>query len=272
MNPAQIGIEQIKQNMRRTWMAGDFGQIARFTAKGAEEFIDRLNIRPEMRVLDVASGTGNLAIPAARLGAHVTGIDIAPNLLEQARQWASTEGLQATFEEGDAEKLPYLDAHFDLVMTMFGAMFAPRPEQVSSELSRVCRHGGTIAMANWTPGGFVGKMFELGSRYAPLPAGIPPPTLWGDEKRVRERLGTAVSRIETTPRMITFDYPFPPGEVVEHFRSYFGPVQVAFSKLDQAGQKAFSMDLENLWREHNKAEGDRTMIQGEYLEVIAIRA
>jgi len=272
MNPAQIGIDQIKQNMRRTWMAGDFGQIARFTTQGAEEFVDRLTIRPGIRVLDVACGTGNLAIPAARRSAQVTGIDIAPNLLEQARRRTAAENLQATFEEGDAEQMTYPDGHFDLVMTMFGAMFAPQPQRVASELCRVCRKGGTIAMANWTPAGFVGKMFATSSRYAPLPAGVPAASLWGDEKVVRERLGPGVSKIVMTLRTVTFDYPFPPGDVVEHFRSYFGPVQIAFSKLDETGQKAFAADLEALWDEHNKADGGRTVIPAEYLEVIATRA
>ncbi|HEX7961037.1 MAG TPA: class I SAM-dependent methyltransferase, partial [Terriglobales bacterium] len=133
MQSAISGLEQLKQKMRGTWMAGDFGQIARYSAQGAEEFVDRLPISAGMRVLDVACGTGNLAIPAARKGAQVSGVDIAPNLLEQARQRAAEEGLKATFQEGDAEQLPFPDGQYDLVMTMFGAMFAPRPELVASE-------------------------------------------------------------------------------------------------------------------------------------------
>jgi ubiquinone/menaquinone biosynthesis C-methylase UbiE len=159
MSSEAPGIEQLKRGMQATWMAGDFGQIARYSAKGAEEFVGRLNIRPQDKVLDVACGTGNLAIPAARLGAKVGGIDIAPNLLEQARQRASGEGLNATFEEGDAERLAAKTGEFDVVMTMFGAMFAPRPEQVASELFRVCRPGGTIAMANWIADGFVHRRY-----------------------------------------------------------------------------------------------------------------
>lgn len=178
----QTDFDQLKQRMRSTWMAGDFGQIARYSAKGAEEFVDRLLIAPGMRVLDVACGTGNLAIPAARKNAQVSGVDIAPNLIEQARQRAAEEGLPVTFEEGDAEQLPYPDAHFDLVMSMFGAMFAPRPHLVASELWRVCRPGGTIAMANWTPEGFVGKTFSLMSQHVPAPPGLPAPVLWAAKK------------------------------------------------------------------------------------------
>jgi len=269
---AQIDFEQLKRRMRGTWMAGDFGQIARHSAKGAEEFVERLPISPGIRVLDVACGTGNLALPAARRGAQVTGVDIAPNLLEQARQRAAAEGLQATFEEGDAEQLPYPDARFDLVMTMFGAMFAPRPERVASELARVCRRGGTIAMANWTPEGFVGKMFSLTSRYVPPLEGIPAPVLWGNQKIVGERLGSYAPKTQTTRRTITFDYPSPPQQVVEFFREYFGPTQAAFSKLDAAGQSGLAADLEKLWSEHNQGENGRTLVSAEYLEVIATRA
>lgn len=272
MPDAQIDFEKLKQRMRDTWMAGDFGQIARHSAKGAEEFVDRLAISRGMRVLDVACGTGNLAIPAARKGAQVTGVDIAANLLEQARQRAAQEGLQATFEEGDAERLPYPDGQFDLVMSMFGAMFAPRPERVASELARVCRRGGTIAMANWTPEGFVGKTFGLMSRYVPLPEGIPAPVLWGSEKVVRERLGAYAPKTGTVRRTITLDYPFRPKQVVQFFRDYFGPTQVAFSRLDAAGQSALGADLEKLWREHNQGENGRTSVSAEYLEVTAVRA
>jgi SAM-dependent methyltransferase len=268
----QTDLEQLKQRMRGTWMAGDFGQIAKHGAKSAEEFVDRLQLQPGMKVLDVACGTGNLAIPAARLGAVVTGVDIAPNLVEQARGRAAAEGLKATFEEGDAEQLRWPDGEFDVVMTMFGAMFAPRPEFVAAELTRVCRPGGRIAMANWTPSGFVGRMFALGGRYVPPPPGLPAPVLWGAEEVVRERFGDAVSRLETTPRMAQFDFPFGPSEVVAFFREYFGPTKMAFSMLGAEEKAAYTADLEKLWRESNEGEEERTLITGEYLEVVATRA
>lgn len=272
MQTTQIDFTQLKQRMRSTWMAGDFGQVARFTANAAEEFVNRLPLSAGMRVLDVACGTGNLAIPAARKGAQVTGADIAPNLLEQARQRAAAERLPATFEEGDAEQLPYRDAQFDLVMSMFGAMFAPRPERVAAELARVCRPGGIIAMANWTPEGFVGKTFRATAQHVPPPEGIPAPVLWGVENVVKMRLGAYASKIETAPRLITFDQPRPPREVVQFFRTYFGPTQMAFSKLDAAGQAALAADLEKLWSEHNQGDNGRTLVSAEYLEVIATRA
>ncbi|MGP0072319.1 MAG: class I SAM-dependent methyltransferase [Bryobacteraceae bacterium] len=272
MQPAQRGIDQIKQRMRSTWMAGDFGEIARYSAKCAEEFVDRLHLAPSASVLDVACGTGNLAIPAARQGAWVTGVDIAPNLLAQARDRAAAEGLQAVFEEGDAEQLPYADANFDVVMSMFGAMFGPRPDLVASELARVCRAGGTIAMANWIPRGFIAKQFAIGNRYAPPPAEIPPPVLWGEEAVVRQRLGAHTSAIQTTPRTLEFDYPFPPREVVQFFRRYFGPTQAAFARLDSDAQTAYAADLEQLWSEYNEAPAGRTVVRAEFLEVVATRA
>jgi SAM-dependent methyltransferase len=258
--------------MRDTWMAGDFGKLALLVTRHAEEFVDRLPIRPGMQVLDVACGTGNLAIPAARKGAQVTGVDIATNLLEQARQRASAEGLEVRFDEGDAEDLPYPDGAFDLVMSMFGAMFAPRPERVSAELARVCRPGGTIAMANWTPEGFVGQMFKLTNRYIPPPDGVPPVLLWGDENVVQQRFGLSVSELRTTRRAIDMRYPFPPSQVVQFFRDYFGPTRVAFSRLDPAGQTAYAADLETMWREHNQSRDGQTIVTTEYLEVIARRA
>ena len=272
MQPAFDGLGRLKQRMRETWMAGDFGQIARYSARCAAEFVDRLDIQSGAQVLDVACGTGNLAIPAARKGALVTGVDIAANLLEQARQRAAAENLEARFQEGDAEELPYPDAQFDVVMSMFGAMFAPRPELVAAELSRVCRPGGMIAMANWTPGGFIGHVFMVGAKYIPPPEGIPAPVQWGEEDVVRERFGPHASEIRTSRRMADFDFPFPPSQVVRFFREYFGPTKLAFERLDSANQVSYAADLEKLWREHNEADSDRTRIQGEFLEVVARRS
>jgi SAM-dependent methyltransferase len=264
--------EALREKLRSMWIAGDFGRIAMFTQAEAEKFVDRLAIRPGARVLDVACGTGNLAIPAARKGAIVTGIDIAPNLVEQARRRADQEKLRVAFEEGDAEQLPYNDASFDLVMTMYGAMFAPHPEVAAREMARVCRPGGTIAMANWTPGGFAGQMFKITACHVAPPEGMPAPSLWGDPAVVRERLGPYASRIETTPREMEFDYPFPPQDAVKYFREHFGPSKTAFARLDAAGQSALAEDMEAHWSKHNQGGNDHTLVRSEYLEVIATRA
>jgi ubiquinone/menaquinone biosynthesis C-methylase UbiE len=265
-------MEALKSKLRATWIAGDFGEIAKSIARGGEEFIERLNLTPGMKVLDVACGTGNLAIPAARAGADVTGVDIAPNLIEQAKATAAAEGLAAKFEVGDAEAMPYAEGEFDVVMTMFGAMFAPRPDVTASELIRVCAPGGRIAMANWTPVAFTGQMFKANSRHVPPPQGMPSPLLWADEAAIRERFGDGVKDLTMTRREITFAFPFGPAQVVEHFRKYFGPTQKAFESLDEAGQDALRKDLLELWTEHNHANDGTTRVTSEYLEVIAVKA
>jgi len=265
-------MDALKTKLRATWIAGDFGQIARYYTRDAEDFINRLNLKPGMKVLDVACGTGNLALPAARTGAEVTGVDIAPNSIEQARENAKREGLNAKFDEGDAEALPYADASFDAVVTMFGAMFAPRPELVAAELKRVCRPGGFIAMAKWTPSGFIGKMFKTNAAYLPLPPGMASPVLWGVEETVRERFREGISKLETKLQNVKWVFPFSPAEVVEHFRLYYGPTQKAFGALDESKQAALRKDLDELWEKHNRATDGSTDVDAEYLEVIATRA
>lgn len=272
MSGAISELSALKTKLRATWIAGDFAQIARFYSSQAEDFIKRLDLKPGMTVLDVACGTGNLALPAAKTGAHVTGVDIAPNLVEQARKNAKAAGLSAKFDEGDAEALPYEDASFDAVVTMFGAMFAPRPELVASELKRVCRPGGKIAMANWTPSGFIGQMFKTTSAHVPPPPGMTSPVLWGVEETVRERFGEGISKLDTKLQKITWVFPFSPAEVVEHFRLYYGPTQKAFGALDEEKQAALRKDLEELWATHNQATDGTTRVDADYLEVVAARA
>jgi SAM-dependent methyltransferase len=259
--------------MRATWMAGDFGVIAQTNANVGVDFAQRLPISAGASVLDVATGTGNVAIPLARAGAVVTGVDIAPNLLVQARERAAAEGLSIQFDEGDAEALPYADETFDAVVTMFGAMFAPRPELVASELARVLKPGGLLAMANWNPTGFTGQMFRVGSRHAPPPPGIPPPVLWGDEPTVLRRLSSHFTGIETQLIPMDFDLPFDPPGVVAFFRRFFGPTQAAFNRLDEPAQAAFAADLERLWSDANAAPDPsaHTLVHNQYLQVLARR-
>lgn len=265
-------LEALKARLKVTWMAGDFGQIAKYVESHAEEFIARRRIKAGMRVLDVACGTGNLAIPAAKAGASVTGMDIATNLIEQARTRALRDDVKVRFDEGDAEELAYPDASFDLVVSMYGAMFAPRPERVAAELVRVCRPGGQIAMANWTPRGFVGQMFKAIAGHAPPPPGMPAPVLWGDEAIVRERLRNGIAKLELTPIVVSFRYPFSVAETVEFHRTYFGPIQRAFAALPEDEQPALRRDLENLYAQHNRATDGSTYVEAEYLEVLATRA
>src|SRR5208283_5455977 len=229
MQTGPAHIDQLKQQMKATWMAGDFGRIAKYTEAEGERFIERLHIQPGVELLDIACGTGNLSIPAARSGANVIGEDIATNLLDQARVRASTEGLKVEFRVGDAELLPFQNGQFDVVVSMFGAMFAPRPDLVASELVRVCRPAGTVAMANWTPEGFVGKSLAITSRFVPPPDGLESPVLWGKDEVVKERFARLGWRAEVTRAHVEFKYPFGEASV----RQYFGPTQAAFSRLDE---------------------------------------
>lgn len=264
-------IEQIKASMRSTWMAGDFGVVAKTISGGAEDFVSRLPIPAGSKVLDVACGTGNTAIPLARRGCVVTGVDIATNLLEQARERAAAEGLTIAFDEGDAEALPYPDASFDALTTMFGAMFAPRPELVASESARVLKPGGLLAMGNWNPEGFTGAMFRTATKHVPPPPGIMPPVLWGDKATVKSRLEPYFTDIETELVPIDFDMRVSPAGAVDFFRNNFGPTKVAFSKLDGTGQAALYRDLVALWSEANVAvEADiHTLVKNQYLKVTA---
>ena len=271
--PAPPNLDGIKAGMRAMWMSGDFGVIARSIEKDAVAFAQRLNLAPGSRVLDVATGTGNLALPIARYGSVVTGVDIAPNLLQQARARAAAEGLTLAFDEGDAEALPYADGSFDVVVSMFGAMFAPRPENVAAEIARVLRPGGTLALANWTPGGFGGQMFAVTAKHAPPPPGLPAPALWGDPITVHHRLDGTFRNIRTCLVPISFDMPMSPAETVDYFRRYFGPSEAAFKRLDAAGQQALHDDLVTLWSGANTATDPdhHVLVPNEYLQVTATR-
>ncbi|HXX73924.1 MAG TPA: class I SAM-dependent methyltransferase [Nitrospiraceae bacterium] len=264
-------VESLKARLKRIWMAGDYDRFSRYLEGSARDFYERLNIVPGCRLLDVGCGSGQVALMAAKDGLAVTGVDIASNLIERARARTQAEGLRARFEEADAEALPFEDASFDVVTSLIGAMFAPRPELVAKELLRVCEPGGTIAMANWTPQGFVGQMFKTVSTFI-APSGMPSPVLWGDEATVRERLGKGLSDLSLIRRHYTFSYPFPPAEVAEHFRLYYGPTNQAFASLDIDGREGLRKELEALWSSHNRAGTDCTTVFAEYLEVIGTRA
>jgi SAM-dependent methyltransferase len=231
-------IESVKTRLKHIWMAGDYDRFSRYMEGNARDFYERLNVAPGCRLLDVGCGSGKLALIAAKDGLEVTGVDFASNLVERARVRAQAEGLQARFEEADAEALPFEDTSFDVVASLIGAMFAPRPELVAKELLRVCEPGGTIAMANWTPQGFIGQMFKTVSTFI-APSGMPSPVLWGDEATVRERLGKGLSDLSLIRRHYTLSYPFPPSEVVEFFRLYNGPTNQAFAALASGAVSIF---------------------------------
>ena len=264
-------IESLKSRLRTTWMAGDYDRFSRYMEHDTRSFYERLDVPPGAHLLDVACGSGQLALIAAREGVGVPGVDIAENLIDRARARAAAEGLNARFQVADAEALPFQDASFDVVVSVIGAMFAPRPHLVARELVRVCGPGGTIAMANWSPAGFVGRMFRTIAKFI-APSGMPSPVLWGDEATVRERLGPHVSQLSLTRRHYQLNYPFPPSDVVNFFRLFYGPTNRAFASLDRAGRKNLHQELETLWSTHNRAQDGITLVDAEYLEVIATRA
>ena len=265
-----VDMMSVKTRLSESWSAGDYDRFSRYMEGDAYSFYDRLAIAPGAKVLDVACGSGQFALIAAREGMDVTGVDIAENSILRAEARARAEDLSARFRVADAEALPFEDGEFDVVVSLIGAMFAPQPDMVASELSRVCAPGGTLAMANWTPSGFVGKMFKSVAKFI-APLGVPSPVLWGDEDTVRQRLGGRVSSLHMSRRYYTFSYPFPPTEVVDFFRLYYGPTNRAFASLDLDGRRALHGELQSLWADHNTAQGDFTVVKGEYLEVIAIR-
>ncbi len=264
-------VERLKARLKKIWTAGDYDHFSRYLEGGAREFYERVPLCPSGRLLDVACGSGQLALMAAKDGLDVTGVDIAGNLIERARSRAKAAGLSIRFEEADAESLPFADAEFDVVTSLIGAMFAPRPEAVSSELLRVCKPGGVIAMANWTPQGFVGQMFKVVSTFI-APSGMPSPVLWGEEAVVRDRFGRGVTDLRLTKHHYAFSYPFPPADVVEFFRLSYGPINQAFAALEGEEREKLRRELEALWAAHNRSEDDCTAVQAEYLEVIGFRA
>ena len=261
----------LKTRLKTTWESGDYGVFAKYLEKGALEFFDRLNIPRGARLLDIACGAGQLTLPAARKGIHVTGLDLAANLVAQARAKAAAEGLQVQVDEGDAENLPYPDASFDAVMSLIGSMFAPRPELVASEMLRVARPGGQIIMGNWTPEGHIGQMFKVIGKHVPPPAIFPSPLLWGQEATVRERFGAGVNELTITRYQYPFEYPFGPAKVVDFFIEYYGPTNRACASLNDDGRAALHGDLTALWTRNNVATDGTTRVLAEYIEVIGTK-
>ena len=200
----------------------------------------------------------------------MTGCDIASNWLAQARRRAAAEGLSVAFDEGDAEALPYGDDTFDAVVSLIGAIFAPRPERVAAELTRVCRPGGIIAMANWTGPGFVGQMFKTIAKHI-APSGMPSPLLWGDEPTVRERLKSGVATVECSRHLYELSYPFSPADVVKFFRENYGPMTRAFASIGEEGKRQLRGELTDLWSRCNRATDGTTRVDAEYLQVVAVR-
>lgn len=270
--PTTPEMATVKDKLKATWMDGDYVSFARFMEAGAVQILEGWAIPPGTELLDVACGAGQIAIPAARAGVRVTAVDIATNLVEHAKGRARIEGLDAHFQEGDAEDLPFPDASFDMVTSLIGAMFAPQPDKVAAEFARVCRPGGKVRMVNWTPQGFVGQLFKAIGRHVAPPPGVVPYALWGDEETVRQRFGAHFTDIKLTrKRYPSWRYPFGPDRVVELFRTYYGPTTRAFAAVGPEGEAALRRDLVEVYRAHNQATDGTTWLDSEYLDVEATR-
>ena len=263
--------DPLTERTRRIWSAGDYDLISAGFRDEAEAFVSRLNLAPADEVLDAACGSGNLTIPAARTGARVTGFDIVPSLLDDAANWAAHESLEIAFGEGTVEEMPYQDGQFDVVMSMFGVMFAARPDRVLAELARVTRPGGRVALANWTSGGFVGRMLATHAAYVQPPASLSSPLLWGDRTVMRDRLDERLWDVTTATRTLIFRYPYTPAGTAELFRRSYGPTVRTLEALDDAGRALFAADLSALWTGAQRGSGATTEVESEYLEVIAVR-
>jgi ubiquinone/menaquinone biosynthesis C-methylase UbiE len=265
-------LQAVTQVQKQVWSNGDFARIASVMQIVGERLAESADVMPGEKVLDVACGSGNIAIAAARRFGEVTGLDYVPSLLETARIRAEAEGFpEMEWVEGDAQDLPFEDATFDVVLSSFGVMFAPDQPKAAAELLRVTKPGGRIGLCNWTPEGGVGEMFRLTTKHAPPPFKIDPPVLWGTEERLNELLGDGVSSMEVKREFMNMKGTSAP-EYLEWFRTWFGPMKTAYERLGEDGFKPLADDFMEAFERRNTA-GDRGLrVPCEYLEVIAIRA
>ena len=258
----------VKARQQATWASGDYHAVAARIQITSEHLADSADLHAGWRVLDVAAGSGNTSIAAARLGTHVTGVDYVPSLLERGRERAKAEGFDIEFVEGDAEALPVDDASFDAVISVFGSMFAPDHVKTAQEMLRACRPGGTIAVASWTPSGFIGQMFKTISKHVPPPAGVQPPPLWGTEEHLREIFGDDIVSLETEECTYTFRFTSAE-ELVDYFLTWYGPTHKAFAAASEPG--ALREDLIALVNAHDRLGTGAVAVPSTYLEAVARR-
>jgi SAM-dependent methyltransferase len=271
MNPTDtLDLATVKRGQQAMWASGDYGAIAAMIHVVAERLVDGVNPAAGSSVLDVAGGTGNAAIAAARSNCRVTCTDYAPSLLERGRERARAERLEIAFEPADAEALPYADGAYDVVLSVFGAMFAPDQPRTAAELARVCRPGGLIGLASWTPEGFLGDWFRATAAHAAPPAGLASPLRWGTADGIAELLGDSVGSIQTRRRIFTWRFP-DAAAFVRTFRTRYGPTVTAFAKVGDDGAAALERDLVAVVERAAHRRGDAITIPAEYLEVIAVR-
>ena len=257
----------LKTRQQAAWSSGDYAVVGTTLQIVGEELCEALDLRAGQKVLDVAAGNGNVSLAAARRWCDVVSTDYVPALLERGRARAAADGLTIAFQEADAETLPFADGSFDAVVSTFGVMFTPHQERAAAELLRVCKSGGRIGLANWTPEGFIGQLFKTLGKYLPPPAGVRSSTLWGSRERLTEMFGPASVSIKTQPRYFNFRYRTPE-HFVDVFKSYYGPMLKAFAALEPEKQTALRSDLLTLIARMNKAPDLTMVVPSEYLEVV----
>jgi len=268
--PAQPDLATLKTRQQAAWSSGDYAVVGTTLQIVGEELCEALDLRPGSKVLDVAAGNGNVTLAAARRWCDVTSTDYVPSLLERGRERAKAERLDVVFREADAEALPFAPASFDVVVSTFGVMFTADQDKAAAELLRVCKPGGKIGLANWTPDGYIGRLFKVLGKHLPPPAGVKSPALWGTRARINEMFGAQASNIVAEPRMFTFRYRSPQ-HCLDVFKTFYGPMLKAYSALDANGQAALTRDLLDLIAEFNRADDGTMVVRSEYLEVVVIK-
>jgi ubiquinone/menaquinone biosynthesis C-methylase UbiE len=263
----ELDLSAVKAKQQAAWAAGDYAVIGTTLQIVGETLCEALDLRAGQRVLDVAAGNGNATLAAARRWCDVVSTDYVPSLLERAKARAGAEGLAVQFEQADAEGLQFADGAFDVVVSTFGVMFTPNQEKAAAELARVCKPGGKIGLANWTPASFIGELFKLMGRYLPPPAGVKPPSLWGTEERLRELFGSRIAALQAPRRNYMFRYRSP-RHWLDTFRTYYGPMNKAFAALEAGKQEALAEDVLGLAQRYNTATDGTMVVAGEYLEAV----
>lgn len=268
---AEPDFAAIKQKQNAAWASGDYARIGISLQIVGENLAEAMDLPPDARVLDVAAGNGNMTLASARRWGDVTSTDYVEHLLEAGRARAAAEALPVKFQVADAEALPFADASFDAVVSTFGVMFAPNQPQAAAEMMRVCRPGGRIGLASWTPDGFIGQLFKTLGRHVPPPTGVKSPALWGTRAWIGDMFGPGARSITAEERDFMFRYRSP-GHFVEHFRTYYGPVHKAFLALDVGGQTALAADIEATIARFNTASGSGMRVPSTYLQAVITTA